>query len=71
MAFGASRHEKHGFCPEFHSIEPPLFGIDGYCVLHRNVGTLMIPSLDEHRRYCTTCDFPSCPNRLARTARES
>ena len=62
------RENQQNPCPEFHGITPALFGIDGYCILRGVAGQLMIPSLDEHRRYCTTTHFPFCPHRAA-TAR--
>jgi len=37
-----------------------LYPVQGYCVLSQSPGWFMIPSIEEHREYCTTPRFGEC-----------
>lgn len=49
-------------CPQMRAVQADwLYPVEGYCVLHRAPGWLMIPSVEEFQRYCTTLRFQQCP----------
>ncbi len=49
-------------CLYFRAVDPARYAVAGYCGARREQGLLMIPSLEEHGRFCTTCDFHACPH---------
>lgn len=49
-------------CPQMRKASAEwLYPVEGYCVLERSPGWLMIPSIEEYRSYCTTPRFHECP----------
>ena len=60
------RPEAHASCPFFRPVEAYcIHPIAGYCRAAPK-GTLMIPSLAEHRAWCSTPCYADCPHYGAR-----
>ena len=59
----ASRPEpkRRPQCPQLRLTSTEwLYPVEGYCILERSAGRLMIPSIEEYRNYCTTARFHEC-----------
>jgi hypothetical protein len=55
------REDPRPLCPQFRPCRiESLYPVQGYCVLARSPGLFMIPSIEEHREYCTTPRFGEC-----------
>ena len=48
-------------CPNLRPTFREWYAVEGYCVLDRACGRLMIPSLHEFEAYCLTQHFHRCP----------
>jgi hypothetical protein len=51
------RHETA--CPQFRLVTERQYPAEGYCVLAQSPA-YMIPTVAEHREFCTTSRYPTC-----------
>jgi hypothetical protein len=48
-------------CPHLRACRAEwLYPVQGYCVLAESPGWFMVPSIEEHREYCTTPRYGDC-----------